>query len=410
MDAAGVPLSAAGSAGLPAASNGSAGSAGSAAEVYDVAVVGSGIIGLGVALAANARGLRVVVVERGSEPTGSSIRNFGHLCFTPQHGQAREFGFASRELWLKLAVDAGVWVRESGTLVAARREDEFAVLSEFAATRGDEVELLSAAETDARLPIAPGIAVGGAHLPLDLQANPRQAVAAIAAHLARRGVEFRHRTAVGAVRPGRVETSRGPIHAGEVVVAANHDLDLLFPDLAERHRIERCGLDMLRVSADLRRPLAAPLLTGWSLVRYGGFSATDAAAALKRRLQTEDPLLAALDLNQMYTQLPDGSLIVGDTHYRGTSIAPFQDETAFESLLAVTRELFGLAELRVIERWQGVYASGPGDFLIERPEPGVSVIAATTGIGMTTGLGLAEHVVAGLTGECATTTALKGTA
>ncbi|MET4159025.1 FAD dependent oxidoreductase TIGR03364 [Agromyces sp. PvR057] len=393
MDAAGVPLS-----------------AGTRSGRYDVAVVGSGIIGLGAALAAQRRGLRVVVIERGSEPSGSSIRNFGHLCFTPQHGMARDLAMASREIWLRLAADAGVWLRESGTLVAARRDDEFAVLEEFAAARGAEVELLTAAETDARLPIAPGVAVGGAYLPADLQANPRQALGAISAHLARIGVEFRFRTAVGGVRPGRVETSRGPIDAAEVVVAANHDLDLLYPELAERHGIERCGLDMLRVSAGLSRPLDAPLLTGWSLVRYGGFSATDAAAALKRRLHAEDPLLAALDLNQMYTQLPDGSLIVGDTHYRGTTIAPFQDEAAFDALLDVTRELFGFRDMRVLERWQGVYASGPSDFLIERPEQGVGVIAATTGIGMTTGLGLAEHLVAGLTGERATIPALKGIA
>ncbi|MET0725167.1 MAG: FAD-dependent oxidoreductase, partial [Leifsonia sp.] len=112
---------------------------------YDVAVVGSGIIGLGIALAARARGQRVIVFDRGSEPTGASVRNFGHLCFTPQHGMARAFAFASRELWLTLAEEAGVWLRESGTLVAARHDDELAVLAEFAAGRDDEVELLTAA-------------------------------------------------------------------------------------------------------------------------------------------------------------------------------------------------------------------------------------------------------------------------
>ncbi|KQP01982.1 TIGR03364 family FAD-dependent oxidoreductase [Leifsonia sp. Leaf264] len=377
---------------------------------YDVAVVGSGIIGLGVAFAAHARGQRVIVFDRGSEPTGASVRNFGHLCFTPQHGIARDFAFASRELWLTLAAEAGVWLRQSGTLVAARHDDELAVLDEFAAERNGEVELLTASEASARMPLAPGTAVGGAFLPLDLQVNPRQAVASIAAHLARHGVEFRYRTSVGSIRCGRVETSRGAVDAREIVVAANHDIDQLFPDLAEQHGIERCGLDMLRVSTTLRTPLAAPLLTGWSLVRYGGFAAMPTAGALRERLHTEDPALAALDLNQMYTQLPDGSLIVGDTHYRGTAIAPFQSEASFDALLAITRELFGVTDLRVLERWQGVYASGPNDFLIDQPEPGVSVLAATTGIGMTTGLGLADNLVAGLLGEGAISSTLKGTA
>ena len=118
---------------------------GAGADPFDVAVVGSGVVGLGAALAAHRRGQRVLVIERGSEPTGASIRNFGHLCFTPQHGRAREFALASREIWLGLARDAGVWLRESGTLVAARRDDETSVLEQLAALRGDEVELLDAA-------------------------------------------------------------------------------------------------------------------------------------------------------------------------------------------------------------------------------------------------------------------------
>ena len=70
---------------------------------FDVAVVGSGIVGLGAAYAAVRRGLTVVVIERSTEPVGATARNFGHLCFTPQSGDARRYGIASRELWLRLA-------------------------------------------------------------------------------------------------------------------------------------------------------------------------------------------------------------------------------------------------------------------------------------------------------------------
>jgi FAD dependent oxidoreductase TIGR03364 len=384
------------------------------AEHYDLVVVGGGVIGLGAAYAGARRGLRTLVVERGAVATGASIRNFGHLCVTPQTGVARRHGLAARELWLRLARDAGVWLRESGTLVVARAADELAVLEELAAARGRaagdglgpgaagrlatgpraEVELLDAAETARRIPLSPGAAVGGAWLPYDLQANPRQALAAITAHLASLGVEFRFRTSVGAVEPGLVRTSRGAVAAGRIVVAANHDVDQLFPEVAEQHGIVRCGLDMLRVHAALAAPLAAPLLTGWSLLRYGAFAETAAVGALRERLHAERPDLAALDLNQMYTQLPDGSLVVGDTHYRGAAIEPFQPEAAAEALLEEFETLFGVAP-RVLERWQGVYASGREEFLDLEALPGVHLAAATTGIGMTTGLGLAEHVVAG---------------
>ena len=382
---------------------------------FDVVVVGSGIVGLGHALAATDRGLSVVVVDRAAAVVGASVRNFGHLCFTPQSGLARELAVLSRPLWLRLAADAGLWLRESGTVVIARHDDELTVLRELADERGSvsvfgsghaDVMLLSAAEVETRLPLAPDTAVGGALLPWDLQVNPRQAGAGLAGYLAGRGVEFRYRTAVTAVRPGRVTTTRGPIDAGTVIVAVNHDIDQLYPEVALRDGIRRCGLDMLRVDAGLRAPLPGPVLTGWSLLRYGAFAELPAATLLGERLRREYPMLAELDLNQMYTQLPDGSLIVGDTHYRGASVSPFQDETAFEQLLQLTGELFGVPRPRVLERWQGVYASGRNDFLIDEPEPGVHLVAATTGIGMTTGLGLAEHVIASV---CDSIPSLKGT-
>ena len=370
---------------------------------FDVTVVGSGIVGLGAAYAAAKRGLSVVVVDRTSEPIGASIRNFGHLCFTPQTGDARRYGVLARELWLQLATDAGFWLRETGTVVVARHDDELALLD--AARRsplgeadrlpvGEEIRMLDAAEVADRTPVRHGVAAGGAFLAADLQTDPRSAVAAIIRRLQSMGVEFRMRTAVGRVRSGVVETSRGDIATGLVVVAVNHDIDQLLPDAAEENAVERCALDMLRVDAPLARPLGAPLLTGWSLIRYRGFAGLPEASAVRQRLHGERPDLAAIDLNQMFTQLPDGSLLVGDTHWRGVTVSPFQSEAAVNLMLAEAERLLDVGPMRVRERWQGVYAAAPDEFLVERPQPGVLAIAATTGIGMTTGLGLAEHHLA----------------
>lgn len=71
--------------------------------------------------------------------------------------------------------------------------------------------------------------------------------------------------------------------------------------------------------------------------------------------------------------------------------APFQPEAAFSAFLTEAEALFDMPTPRVLERWQGVYAKGPTEFLIERGDEGALVLVATTGIGMTTGLGLAEE-------------------
>ncbi|GAA3232498.1 TIGR03364 family FAD-dependent oxidoreductase [Dactylosporangium siamense] len=372
---------------------------------FDLAVVGAGIVGLGHAAAARERGLRVVVVDRADAITGASVRNFGHICVTAQSGQARQYAERARELWLRYAQRAGFWAAESGTVVVARAADELAVIEEWSRTEPG-VTLIGADEVTGWAPVAGP--TGGALLPRDLQVDPRQAAPALARHLAAAGVEFRWRTSAFGVDGGVLHTSRDPIRADAVVVAVGHDVDQLYPDIAEKAGVVRCGLDMLLVEpGTLAAPLRAPVLTGWSLLRYSASTATTAAAALRERLATDHPELYALDLNQMYTQRPDGTVIAGDTHYRSLAVPPFQAESSFTALADITRELFGLARLPVRERWQGTYASAPEEFLIAAPADGLRVVSVTTGIGMTTGLGLGEAVVDDLFGARSSGRALR---
>lgn len=357
----------------------------------DVAVVGAGILGLGAAAAAIERGLTVAIVERRGGIQGATVRNFGHVAIGAQSGLAAEYAAIARERWLRLAEAAGFWVRQAGTLVVARHDDELAVLEESAAGR-----MLTAGEVESLAPVVG--AVGGLHLPLDLQVDPRTTAPAIATHLAERGVRFHWRTSAVGVESGVLHTSRGSIAAEAIVVAVGHDVDELFPVIAEEAGVVRCGLDMLLADGV---GLQLPVLTGSSLLRYGAFAGTAAATAVRARLAVEHPEVLELDINQMSTERPDGTLLVGDTHHRGVAVAPFQREHDAEVLLELASTLFG-RPLRVRERWQGVYASAPQDFLVATPADGVRVVAVTTGIGMTTGLGLAERVVAELVVPIAT--------
>lgn len=374
MDASGVPVT------------------GRAQDHVDVLVVGAGIVGLGIAYEAMLRGASVAVVDRAAGIVGASVRNFGHACITPQTGEAARYAQEARRRWTTLAPLAGFTARERGAHVVARRAEELAVLEEYRST-GADLRLLDAAEIADAVPVDAATAVGGAHLPQDLQVDPREAAPAIAAWLATQGVRFHWRTAALGIETGAVRTAHGDLTADRIVVCTNHDVDQLFPALAEAAEVVRCRLHMLRAAIPLAFPLATPLLTGWSLLRYSGFAGMPSAGALRTALAEALPEGIRWDLNQMYTSPPDGSVIVGDTHEREVDAPPFQDEDGFRLLLAETERLFG-APVRVLDRWQGVYASSPRqEFLVERPVPGVDVVTVTTGIGMTTGLGLAPFVL-----------------
>ncbi|MBC2641007.1 MULTISPECIES: TIGR03364 family FAD-dependent oxidoreductase [unclassified Rhodococcus (in: high G+C Gram-positive bacteria)] len=359
---------------------------------YDVVVVGAGIVGLGHAYHALNRGLSVAVVDHADRVAGASIQNFGHVCLTAQSGIAREYARTGREHWLDLSRKAGFWSSESGTYCVARHDDELAVLTEFAEERGpSEVELLSRDRILAALPIAGDRVVGGMYMTDDLQVDPRQAAPAVARWLEASGIEFFWRTAASGFDIGVVHTSRGDLRAGTVFVTVNCDIDRLFPEPPERGGLQRCRLHMMRARMPLSGRLPAPLFTGWSLVRYSGFENLSATATLAARLRDEYPDYVDLDLHQMYTPQPDGSILLGDTHIHEITAEPFQSEEGFDVLIREAAAMFGVPDVTVTERWQGVYSSAPGsEFLIEEPIDGVHIVTVTTGIGMTTGLGLAK--------------------
>jgi D-hydroxyproline dehydrogenase subunit beta len=366
-------------------------------QSYDVVVVGAGIVGLAHAYHAYQRGLTVAVVDHADRVVGASVQNFGHACITAQSGVALEYAREGRAHWLDLSRKAGFWSAEAGTYCVARHDDEFAVMREFATARAaDEVLLLGREQILDRLPVHESSVTGGMYLPNDLQVDPRTAAPSIARWLESAGVDFHWRTAASGFAPGVIYTSRGLLRAGTTFVTVNYDIDRLFPELAERDKLVRCRLHMLRARLPLAFTLPAPLFTGWSLLRYSGFEDLPGVSAVAERLRTEHPDYVALDLHQMYTPQPDGSLLIGDTHFRGVSAPPFQSEKGFEVLLQEARKLFGVNDIDVNERWQGVYCSAPGsEFLIEQPVERTHVVTVTTGIGMTTSMGLAKDSVEG---------------
>ena len=131
--------------------------------MYDLAVVGAGIVGLAHALAAAKRGKRVVVIDRDAQPNGASIRNFGLVTVTGQdEGVQRRRCERSREIWLDIAPQAGIPVLHRGVLIAAQRPEAISVLEAYMATpSAAECVLLSPREIGKRQPQLDTAALAG---------------------------------------------------------------------------------------------------------------------------------------------------------------------------------------------------------------------------------------------------------
>jgi D-hydroxyproline dehydrogenase subunit beta len=368
---------------------------------YDLAVVGAGIVGLGCALAAARSGKRVVVIDRDAQANGASIRNFGFITVTGQQaGDCWRRAMRARDVWAEIAPQAGIEIEQRGFLLVGRRPETVAVLEAFRRTEmGAACELLDAAETRRRFPEVAGECALALWSPHELRVESRAAIPRLAAFLAERmGVTFLRETAVNAVAPPGIETSRGVVQAGAVIVCPGDDFRALYAERIAAYGLTRCKLQMLRAVPPPGFTLQAPVMTDLSLVRYLGYAELPEAAPLRARLQAEQAAHLAHGVHLIAVRSADGSLVLGDSHHYAATPDPFAREDVDALVLDEYEAVFRHRPV-VTERWTGTYASAPDRLmLMDAPEDGVRIAIVTSGTGASTGFAIGEEVVRDLFG------------
>lgn len=207
----------------------------------DVAVIGAGVVGLGVAWRAAARGMDVVVLERAAEgqSDGAASRVAAGMLAPVSEADAGEralldLGLRAARAWPAFAAelrdvagdDAGY--RRCGTLLVARGDDERRALEREQALRerlGVQVERLLPSAARALEPaLAPTVRLA-LHAADDHAADPRRLLAALRVAAAGSGAELRSGAEVTRVlrdgpRVTGVELAGGATLAAEQVVVA----------------------------------------------------------------------------------------------------------------------------------------------------------------------------------------------
>ena len=351
--------------------------------------------------------MTVAVLDRDDHAAGASVRNFGHLFFTSvADGAPFERAMLARERWLELIGRAGIHSVPGGTLIVGRAPDEVALLEAVAADPARQARMLTSAEVGELAPIPTDAVIAGFHSALDLRVDPRAAVAGLAELLEQdRDARVHWRTHVHEIQPGIVRAANLSVRAGAIIVCPGPDFRSLPP--AVRPGLEQltlCTLQMLRLAAPDARRYPTALATGLSLVRYPAFATRPEAATLRARLSAERPELLEHGIHLLVTQLPDGDLIVGDTHAYGDTPAPFGEERLYQLVLEEAELLLGYRP-QVRQRWHGIYPSVRAEdsdaFLVTAPLPGVRVVQNVAGIGMTLSPGQAPAVLDALLAETA---------
>ncbi len=366
----------------------------------DVAIIGGGIVGLSHAWAAARRGLRVRLFERDALARGGSVRNFGMIWPVGQPaGPLRKRAIRSRELWLEAAEQAGIHAERCGSLHLAREADELAVLEEFAAAErrgGLGVELLTPEETVRKSPAVrrDGL-LAALWSPAELCVDPREAIARLPKWLAERyDVALHFGSTVVAANPGHVRTADGKTwEAGRVLVCSGVDFSTLFPDVLARSGIRKCKLHMTRTAPQPGGYRVGPHLAGGlTLTHYTAFAECPSLSRLKQRVAETMPDYVRYGVHVMCSQTRAGEVTIGDSHEYDSDISPFDKLAIDRLILDYFAGFCTLPDPTIAERWTGYYAKHPTQPLFEgEPLPGVHVLVAPGGAGMTMSFGQADE-------------------
>jgi glycine/D-amino acid oxidase-like deaminating enzyme len=234
-----------------------------------VVVIGGGIIGTFAALTLAARGIPVVLCEKGYIACEQSSRNWGWCRQAGRDAREMPLIVQSLQLWrdMNRLTEFETGFRECGVLYVGESEaDEarFAAWVEMAKPYDIGTRIVRGDELAALMPGASRTFVSGLHVPSDGCAEPQRAAPAIARAAQRRGATILAPCAVRGLertdgRATAVITERGRIACDAVVLAAGAWSSLFCASLGIR-------LPQLKVLSSVMR--TAPVAEGPDVCTY----------------------------------------------------------------------------------------------------------------------------------------------
>jgi glycine/D-amino acid oxidase-like deaminating enzyme len=250
-----------------------------------------------------------------------------------------------------------------------------------AAARG--ISFLEPDDVRACNPAVRGEVEGALHCTEDAVVEPRLALAALRAHIATtQGDRYRFHPGcrVNRAEPhALIDTTGTRWEADLAVLATGAAYDHLPGTQDLTTRLRRVRLQMLE-TAPFPATLTTSLADSDSLRYYPAYE-----SAPLDQLGAQTPLAAALHLQLLLVQRPDGGLTIGDTHAYGEPFDFALCEDPTHELLARARRILGSELPPVQRRWEGVYAQCvDGDVCLRQElEPGVFMVTGPGGRGMT---------------------------
>jgi glycine/D-amino acid oxidase-like deaminating enzyme len=356
----------------------------------DAVVIGAGVIGICTALELQARGLSVVVVEKGEVAAEQSGRNWG---WCRQMGRdPREIPLikVSLELWRNMNARIGheTGYRTCGIVYLSETEAELAKDQAWvegqARPHGLTTRVLLSREAAELLPGSSKTWAGGIYTPDDGRAEPFIAVPAMASYFQAQGGQVFTRCAARGIervagRASAVVTERGTIATDTVVLAGGYwssrflgNLDVRFPQAGVISSVMRTSpveLGHTRTFSGNRFAMRKRLDGGYTIANTT-YSVADLTPNHIRYMRDFLPILM---LDRKGVKIRVGRRLIDEwslaRHWTLDAVSPFEkvrvlDPQPYDDLLtqaadAVKADFPAFNDMRIEEKWAGMIDATP---------------------------------------------------
>jgi len=378
---------------------------------YDVIIVGAGALGSFHAYHACKKGLKVLLLEKDSQPQEATVRNFGQVVPSGMsRGKWQQYGRRSLEIYKSLQSKFDISVRQHGSVYIASDETELILINELRdINRKDGYPSMLLTQQDC-LRKYPGLqenyCKGAIFFPEEITVEPGIMIHRVIAYMQEQlALTYQPHTLVSFCdfvnSKCIVEDNLGRSYTSNKVIICNgRDFRNLYPQVFYESDIEVSKLQMMKTVPQPGYELKGSILTGLSIRRYESFQECPSYKTLKAG--EIDAQCKKWGIHILFKQALNGSIIIGDSHEYAN--AKEQDKLGFEIsqeindiIIAEAQRIFDLPTWQIAAYWNGYYGQSKShDVFKKEVASNIHVITAIGGKGMTGSAGLAEETIATL--------------
>ena len=350
--------------------------------VYDVVVVGAGIVGAACADEFARRGLRVAVVDRDIIGSGATAAGMGHIVVMDDSDAQFALTRYSQRLWQELRAELpdDVEYEPCGTIWVAADEEEMVEVRrkrDYYGQGGVPTEVLDAQALHSLEPNLRSGLAGGLLVPEDAVLYPPCAARFLMDRAQQRGVKIRLGVTVAQIGQRQVCLTDGSkISAAIIVNAAGACAPELTP-----------GIEVKKRKGHLVITDRYPGFVRHQMVELGYLKSAHSVSADS----------VAFNVQPRRT----GQILIGSSRQYGAEHKEVDSSVLVRMLQRAQDYMPGLGKMSTVRTWTGFRAATPDKLPLIGPWPGdMSIFLATghEGLGITTSMGTAHLLADQITG------------